>query len=65
MHKHSEDRVLFRVRATAEKLDVSISQVYNLVNRGELEFVRVGRAIRIPARAIDKIVAGAMEGAGA
>ena len=63
MNKHSEDRVLFRVKATAEKLDISVSQVYNLVNRGELEFVRVGRSIRIPARAIDKLTAGSGQAA--
>jgi len=58
VQKQPEDRVLLRVKAAAEKLDISISQSYNLINRGELESVRVGRAIRIPARAIDKIANG-------
>ena len=61
MDKHSENRILFRVKAAAENLDISVSQAYNLINSGELESVRVGRAIRIPARAIDKIAAGIRE----
>lgn len=58
MQQRSEERVLFRIKVAAQKLDISVSQAYNLINRGELESVRVGRALRVPARAIEKIAAG-------
>ena len=50
-------KLLYRVKAVADKLDVSKSQIYAMVNRGELEFVRVGHSIRIPAWAIEKLAA--------
>jgi excisionase family DNA binding protein len=51
----THDRLLYRVKEAAWKLDVSTSQAYNLINRGELEAVRVGRSVRVPARALEKI----------
>jgi len=51
------DRLLFRVKVAAEKLDISVSQAYNLISRGELEAVRVGRSLRVPAKALEKIAA--------
>jgi excisionase family DNA binding protein len=57
------DRLLYRVKAAAQKLDISVSQAYNLINRGEIETVRVGKSIRIPARALDKIAAGGVDAA--
>ena len=51
----TSDRLLFRVKVAAEKLDISVSQAYNLISRGELEAVRVGRSLRVPAKALEKI----------
>jgi excisionase family DNA binding protein len=51
----TEDRLLYRVKEAARRLDVSTSQAYNLINRGELKAVRLGRSVRIPARALEKI----------
>jgi excisionase family DNA binding protein len=53
----SDERILLRVKAAAQKLDISVSQAYNLINRGELESVRVGQSIRVPARALERILA--------
>lgn len=46
---------MYRVKEAAWRLDVSTSQAYNLINRGELEAVRVGRSVRVPAWALEKI----------
>jgi excisionase family DNA binding protein len=36
-------------------LDMSISQVYNLINRGELGSIRIGRSVRVPESALRKL----------
>lgn len=54
----SDQRILLRVKAAAQKLDISVSQAYNLINRGELLSVKVGRSIRIPARELVRILEG-------
>jgi excisionase family DNA binding protein len=46
------DKLLYRVKTAAEMLDVSKSQIYNLVNDGALRSVKVGKSIRIPAEAV-------------
>jgi len=56
--QNPDQRVLLRIKAAAAQLDISTSQIYNLISRGELEAVRVGRALRVPVRAIEKIAAG-------
>lgn len=48
-------KLMYRVKEAAWRLDVSTSQAYNLINRGELEAVRVGRSVRVPAWALEKI----------
>jgi len=59
METAKQDKLLYRVKSVADKLDISVSQCYNLINRGDLEFVRVGNSIRIPARVLEKLAAGA------
>jgi excisionase family DNA binding protein len=49
------ERLLYRVKEAARRLDVSTSQAYNLINRGDLKAVRLGRSLRVPARALEKI----------
>lgn len=51
-------RLLLRADDVAEMLQISRSGVYDLVKRGELPSVRIGGSVRIPAAAIDRIVAG-------
>jgi len=51
-------RLLYRVKEAARRLDISPSQAYNLINRGELEAVRLGSSLRVPARALEVIAKG-------
>ena len=55
------ERLLYDVARTADVLDMSASQVRNMINRGELPAVRIGRAVRVPASAlreyVDRLVA--------
>jgi excisionase family DNA binding protein len=59
--EHSSDQMvaqqLLRVHRAAKILDVSISQVYNLINRGDLQAIRVGRSIRVPMRLLEAYIA--------
>ena len=52
------DKLLFKVKTAAQMLDISRSQIYNLVNAGVLRAVRVGKSIRIPAEALREVAAG-------
>jgi excisionase family DNA binding protein len=45
-------KLLLKVKTAAEMLDLSRSQIYNLVNTGVLRAVRVGKSIRIPVEAV-------------
>ncbi len=49
-------RSLLPIPAAAEALGISRSTLYGLMDRGELEYVKVGRARRIPAAAIERFV---------
>lgn len=50
------------VSATAETLGVSDNLIYELVQRGELPSVRLGRRVMVPAIAIDALVERTMAG---
>lgn len=56
--KQNSDQLLYRVKAAAHELDISVSQAYNLIHQGQLEAVRVGNSLRVPARELEKIAAG-------
>jgi excisionase family DNA binding protein len=43
-----DHRLLLRIHEAGEILGFSRSMVYELIRTGELPFVRVGRAVRIP-----------------
>jgi excisionase family DNA binding protein len=47
---------LLTVRQVAERLQVSPATVYKLCERGELEHVRVGHAIRVTPAALDGFI---------
>jgi excisionase family DNA binding protein len=55
-HQDQPDQLLAdgleRVRDSARFLSVSVSQVYALMQRGELPFVKIGKSRRIPRRAL-------------
>jgi excisionase family DNA binding protein len=60
----ASDKLLHRVPAAAKRLDISTSQAYNLINRGELEVVRLGKSVRVPERVLQEIAHGKREGSG-
>lgn len=47
-----DDRLLLRLPEAAARLGLGRSTVYELIQRGELPVVRVGRAVRIPVAAL-------------
>jgi excisionase family DNA binding protein len=51
----TEPKLLYRVSAAANRLDVSRSQMYNLINSGQVQAVRVGASIRVPARELERL----------
>lgn len=58
-HSRSAGRVeklLYTVREAAEKLSLGRATVYELLARGELRAVHIGRATRIPAAELERFV---------
>ena len=51
------DRMLFTVPEVALRLGLGRSLVYQLVMRGEIDSITVGRARRIPATALEEFIA--------
>lgn len=50
------DKLLLRINEAAERLGVSRSTAYTLVQRGELRAIHIGTARRIPAEALTEFV---------
>ena len=48
-------------RAFGELLDLNRESVYKAIERGELQAVRVGRAIRLPRSQLEDLLAGGEE----
>ncbi len=60
VHVEEEERVeeqLMRIVDAAEATKLSRSKIYELIARGELESVVIGRARRIPVEALKEYVA--------
>lgn len=53
-----QSRQLLKVRESADALNCSVPMVRKMIKAGSLPAVRVGRAIRVPASAVDALVAG-------
>ena len=52
----NNSRLVFTVVETAELLGISRTHAYELVARGDLVHVRLGRRIVVPRHAIDKLL---------
>jgi excisionase family DNA binding protein len=53
---------LLTVQEAADFLSVSRSKLYELMDHGELEFVKIGRSRRIPRRAVVALAASNLHG---
>ena len=54
-------KLLFRVVEVAELLSIARSKAYAMVQAGELPSVRIGKSLRVPAKALDEYVARLVE----
>jgi excisionase family DNA binding protein len=56
---------VLKVKEVAVELRVGINQAYELIQRGEIRSVRIGRAIRVTREALDEFKAGREAASGA
>ena len=49
-------RKLLKVAEAAAELQIGRTLLYDLINRGEIQVVRLGRAVRIPRDELDKLI---------
>jgi excisionase family DNA binding protein len=52
---------LLTVKEVAGRLAIGRTTVYDLIARGEIPAIRIGRARRIPSSALDRFIADRME----
>ena len=53
---------LLTVREAAEFLSISRSKLYEMMDNGELPFVKLGRSRRVPRRAVVELAARELRG---
>lgn len=51
------EKELLKIEEAAERLSLGRSKLYELIRDGTLPAVHVGRAVRVPARAVRRFVA--------
>lgn len=56
MEPQNKVQRLVRVSETAEQLSLSRSKIYQMMDTGELAYVKFGKARRIPVEEIDRLV---------
>ena len=49
---------LLKIPAVAERLDTTPWNAYDLIRRGHLRAVKLGRAVRVDPRALEDFIAG-------
>ena len=54
--------LLLSVAQVSEALGIGRTMVYDMISRGQLEVVHLGRAARVPAKAVDQLVRHLREG---
>lgn len=57
------EKVLLTVPEAARRLSLGRTTAYQLVRRGELPSVRLGRAVRVPVHALDEWITAHTEAA--
>jgi excisionase family DNA binding protein len=55
---HPSAPVLLRVSEAAGLLSVSRSTLYQLIGRGDLAVIKIGRSVRVPRNAIERLTGG-------
>lgn len=55
-------RLAYRVPEAAEALGVCRATVYNLISRGDISVVKIGRATRVPASELRRIAGATVPG---
>lgn len=50
------ERRLYTVKEAVEQLSLGVTKTYELMARGQLESVTIGKARRIPAEALDAFI---------
>ena len=63
MSSGSGDKLLVTVDEAARRLSLGRTTVYTLLVRGDIESVKVGRARRVPVRALTRFVQGQLDAA--
>ena len=51
-------RTAYTVDEAAASLGICRASIYNMIARGELRAVKIGRSTRIPAAELDRILSG-------
>jgi excisionase family DNA binding protein len=59
--KGTPTRQAYGMREAAERLSLSKGHLYNLIQRGQLRAVRLGRRTLIPASEIDRLLGAGQE----
>jgi excisionase family DNA binding protein len=62
--KQSDPKLFYRITAAAERLAISRSLAYELVQSGELPTVKFGRTMRVPASSLEEFARRKMVEAG-
>ena len=57
-HEMPGDDEVYTVRETAERLKLTPSSAYLAISRGQIPSVRFGRQLRIPRRALERLLEG-------
>ena len=56
MNPNTGDRLLLTVPEVARRLGMGRSFVYQLVSRGEIQSIKLGKSRRIPVSALEKFI---------
>ena len=53
------EQSLYKIKSAMEKLSVCRATIYRLIDRGDLELVKIGTASRITATSLERVISGA------
>ena len=48
------ERLLLKVKEVQERLNIGRSKVYDMIAQGELPYIKTGRCIRVPVKALNE-----------